>query len=869
MKKFRQSIAVFLTMALLLTAFLTVPVMAEDRTTEVDRIFGENRCQTAVAVSEDAYPEGADTVIIVTANNFPDALAGSVLAHKLGAPILLVRDNVTDMALVLAEIERLGATKAYVLGGDKAVAEELEALVKTKVPTERIAGESRYETAQRVAEMVGMPNDGHVFLVSGSDFPDALAIAPVAARLGVPILLTRPDYLREDVLDALEALNIKSVTLIGGPKAISEELEALLEDEDIEVEERVFGDSREDTAVAIATKYFGDITDVLIANGRTGYPDALVAGYLGALRGIPLLLVEVNKVRESTASYLEDKEIETITILGGDKVVSEDVEEELAESKEEEEPGEPGVPDPGPTVKQAHWNAAGGVGIAPPTAGGAAGKLYQGYELLDANNERINLVASNIAKMTVLNPGETTAIELVVGDDADPLLWFHVRKGTGAYKYTVKTTSGDTYQATLNWTAPEVVAAVKQGDDLVLCGDGVYRYHYKIDIAMQADDTLVYRMKPTGVIDQQIINDDSDDFSIYFRPTDTDNDFTQLEGDHTYLIKKGDTWHESVIHYEDKVKNSTREIGYNSLQKAIEDANEGDTIEVRAYTFDEAITINKSITLQGVNVNNDGRSEEFVEEGSILRGGVTITGGDVTLKGLTIETMGILACNYSNLTVENCRIQEINEAMSGSPAGSYIGLDVKSPAASKTNGPVTIHQNRFKAIGQENDTGTAIRMVKVDGSITITDNLIEDVTKNGINLYSNCLKGENAKLTITGNTIQNWDSDKDQEESLLDGKQGGRAVRIDFVGAHTSATADITENKFIPPAYTESQVAVDPDFVKLTTVGILIDLTKNYWGTEAPDFGTILKVEGSRADECEYVPYYTELGMLSLSEEVS
>ena len=69
---------------------------------------------------------------------------------------------------------------------------------------------------------------------------------------------------------------------------------------------------------------------------------------------------------------------------------------------------------------------------------------------------------------------------------------------------------------------------------------------------MKKDDTLVYRIKPTGAIDQQVINDDSNDFSIYFRPTD--GTFNQIEGDHTYVIKKENVWYEGAIAYKNKSK---------------------------------------------------------------------------------------------------------------------------------------------------------------------------------------------------------------------------------------------------------------------------------------------------------------------------
>ena len=311
---------------------------------------------------------------------------------------------------------------------------------------------------------------------------------------------------------------------------------------------------------------------------------------------------------------------------------------------------------------------------------------------------------------------------------------------------------------------------------------------------------------------------------------------------------------QALLAGEANVTNTTQSKGYETIQAAIDEAHVGDIIAVSAGTYAEALSIGKSLTILGVNADNDARTSAFFDEGSIVTGGIEITAGDVTIKGLTIETKGILASNITGLTVVNNKIKNISEAMEGSPAGSIIGLDVKTSAT----GPIVINQNRFSGIGATDGTGTAVRIVRASDSITITDNIIENVTKNGINLYANCLANENAKLTVTGNEISNWDSDKDSNNI------GGRAIRIDFAGAANSAAADIKENKLIPPTYESGKTPVDPEYVKLTTVGIVVDLTKNYWGSATPDFETILLVTGDKASDCAYVQYYTDEAMTTL-----
>jgi putative cell wall-binding protein len=85
----------------------------------VERLSGEDRYGTAVAISQWAQPNGSATAYVATGGTFVDALAGVSVAVRDGAPILLVGDDLA--ALTSAELERLGATNIVALGGPAAV----------------------------------------------------------------------------------------------------------------------------------------------------------------------------------------------------------------------------------------------------------------------------------------------------------------------------------------------------------------------------------------------------------------------------------------------------------------------------------------------------------------------------------------------------------------------------------------------------------------------------------------------------------------------------------------------------------------------------------------------------------------------------
>lgn len=57
--------------------------------TTVERIAGQDRVDTAMAIAKAAYKDRVSNVVIDSSDNYPDALSGNTLAHKVKAPILL------------------------------------------------------------------------------------------------------------------------------------------------------------------------------------------------------------------------------------------------------------------------------------------------------------------------------------------------------------------------------------------------------------------------------------------------------------------------------------------------------------------------------------------------------------------------------------------------------------------------------------------------------------------------------------------------------------------------------------------------------------------------------------------------------------
>lgn len=304
------------------------------------RIAGDSRTDTAARLSKQAFPQGADTVLLARSDSYADALAGAPLAGELGAPLLLTPTaGLVDETR--AEIERLGATEAVLLGGSSAlsgaVTRELRDL---GLDVRRLAGETRFDTAAVVA--AELTEATSVFLVEGANpdpargWPDAVALSSLAARTATPVLLTTRDVLPDETSDALAALAPEALTVVGGTTAVSEDvLRAAGRAAGVDAE-RLAGGDRYATSAAIAleaTKDGADPSAVWLVTGLN-WPDALAAGPASAAAGATLLFVHGGDARNSQPTlnwlrYRTDPDELLVTLVGGPGAISANAEATL------------------------------------------------------------------------------------------------------------------------------------------------------------------------------------------------------------------------------------------------------------------------------------------------------------------------------------------------------------------------------------------------------------------------------------------------------------------------------------------------------------------------------------------------------------
>ncbi len=265
------------------------------------RVSGADRYATAVKASQDAFAGGADTVIIATGANFPDALAAAGLCGAYDAPLLLVPAASLPSA-VSSEIDRLGATKAIIIGGTTVVSSAVQNALAAKPAlsgkVSRIAGTDRYMTARKVAEAMqtelGVPLTDAI-VVCGTSFPDALSASPLAYAGNRPILLTPTKYAHSSLLGAMDSVGVENVTIVGGTPVVSAAAEQQIETALGAQTQRWSGANRYETSRIVAEN---SVATGAVSRGFIGYasglgfPDGLSGGVASGRMGGALLLTQ-------------------------------------------------------------------------------------------------------------------------------------------------------------------------------------------------------------------------------------------------------------------------------------------------------------------------------------------------------------------------------------------------------------------------------------------------------------------------------------------------------------------------------------------------------------------------------------------------
>ena len=291
-----------------------------------NKLAGQERFDTAVEVSKAYRGQGGTStgaVVLASATSLVDGLAAGPLAAQLDTSILLTKANelpevTKDEIYAVLNIEdtkvsELKDKTVYVVGGESVIGEEVVAeLEAIGVTVERIAGTNRHETSLAVADKLVELKGGSTtesFIVGANGLADAMSISAYAAKTKNPIIVT--DFGHTVSEEAIEFIEDKELTVIGGESTVSEELLAELDEanEDNTVI-RLHGKDRLETNAEVINHFHKDDADAIFVakdgyvGGNDKLVDALTAAPLAAKLNAPIVLA-TNDLTEAQEEVLE------------------------------------------------------------------------------------------------------------------------------------------------------------------------------------------------------------------------------------------------------------------------------------------------------------------------------------------------------------------------------------------------------------------------------------------------------------------------------------------------------------------------------------------------------------------------------------
>jgi len=302
------------------------------------RLFGADRYQTAIEISEYAFPAGnVPVVYIANGGNFPDALSAGPAATLEGGPLLLT-NGATISAAVATELTRLNPETIVIVGGTGVVSTSVKTALQsftqsaTADSVVRLGGASRYETsrliAQRLLDEALIAPGTDLWVATGSNYPDALSAGAAAAGAGVPILLVNgaATSLDAPTADFIEnALSAADVFIAGGTGVVSSGIQTGLNAASTGTVTRAGGADRFATSLLInQLAYPGSGPDSPEAYLTYGFnfPDALAGGVLAGTVGGPLFITQTACVATGIVDHIFTASPSTIVVFGGTAIVS-------------------------------------------------------------------------------------------------------------------------------------------------------------------------------------------------------------------------------------------------------------------------------------------------------------------------------------------------------------------------------------------------------------------------------------------------------------------------------------------------------------------------------------------------------------------
>ena len=276
------------------------PSVSASTTVNWKRLWGQTEFDTMQRVVQEGWKSNAGgTVVVATAEDFPDALSAAGVAGLYGAPVLITKGTkLSDQTA--SELRRIKPKRVIIAGGPKALTESVERRIEsiTGVDAVRTYGRLATDTAATLNRKYFGKRTNVAILATVKGFQDALSAAPVAYAKHYPVFLVDDvNSISANTLAGMKACGIKQVIIVGGEKVVGPKVVTTLRSNGITVKTRLYGSSAYDTSNAIAGWAVRNGMKATNTGAATGvkFYDALCGAALCGKKDSALILVDKNE----------------------------------------------------------------------------------------------------------------------------------------------------------------------------------------------------------------------------------------------------------------------------------------------------------------------------------------------------------------------------------------------------------------------------------------------------------------------------------------------------------------------------------------------------------------------------------------------
>lgn len=304
----------------LASAFTIDVSAAESRAMTQAKISGDDRYKTAVAISTNYSSTSTHAVIVNGQKGIVDALTATPYASLKKAPILMTQSTSLN-ADTKAELSRRKIKTVDIVGGVNSVSNSVKAEIEAMgITVNRIAGDSKYETALEVAKKIDAISDiSKIAVANGEVLADAVSVAAPAAQNKMPIILAHPTKgLDAETKAYINGEGVSTSYVIGGTSSVSTTTQNSLPG----TKKRLEGTDRQATNASVIQEFYTSssydnlyVTKSGQVNKADEIADALAVGVLAAANQDPVVLVGKN-LGTTQKTLLESKELSKITEVG-------------------------------------------------------------------------------------------------------------------------------------------------------------------------------------------------------------------------------------------------------------------------------------------------------------------------------------------------------------------------------------------------------------------------------------------------------------------------------------------------------------------------------------------------------------------------